>query len=238
MAQSETLVAPSEIPAEEPLPLLENGDHLAREEFERRFDAMPDLKKAELLEGIVYMGSPVRLQRHGQPHVDITTWIGTYRAHTPGVFAGDNTSVRIDDESMPQPDLCLLINPARGGQATVSEDDYIEGGPELVVEVSSSTVSIDLHTKLRVYRRNNVREYVVWRVIDGTIDWFVLRDGEYVRLSTDPDGIYRSEAFPGLWLDPAALVRGDIAGVLGVLGRGLTTPEHADFVARLAPPPG
>ena len=139
---------------------------------------------------------------------------------------------------MPQPDLCMFIDPARGGQATVSEDGYIEGGPELVVEVSSSTVSIDLHTKLRVYRRNKVREYVVWRVVNRAIDWFVLREGEYVKLSPGEDGIYRSEVFPGLWLDPKALIDKNLAGVLGVLAQGLASPEHTDFVARLNPSDG
>jgi Uma2 family endonuclease len=238
MAQLETLVDPSEARVEAPLPLLENGDHLTREEFERRYDAMPDLKKAELLEGIVYMGSPVRIDHHGRPHGHASAWIFTYEGHTPGVIAGDNSSVRLDDDSMPQPDFCLFIDPARGGQARVSEDGYVEGGPELVVEVSASTVSIDLHTKLRVYRRNNVREYVVWRVLDRAIDWFVLREGEYVKLSPGPDGIYRSEVFPGLWLDPKALLAKNLAGVLGVLAQGLATAEHTDFVTRLNPAAG
>ena len=228
--------SPNLPPAPAPIPPLENGDHLPRAEFERRFDAMPDLKKAELLEGIVSMGSPVRLLNHGQPQVDITTWLGVYRAYTPGIFAGDNVSVRMDDESMPQPDLCLLIDPARGGQARLSDDDYIEGGPELVLEVSASTVSIDLHTKFRVYRRNNVREYIAWRVFDRAVDWFILRDGEYARLSPGPDGIYRSETFPGLWLDPKALIEGNIAAVLEVLNRGLADPSHAAFAARLRSP--
>lgn len=238
MAQAETLLDPAESRAGATIPILENGDHLGREEFERRYDAMPDLKKAELLEGIVYMGSPVRLQRHGRPHVRAAAWLACYEDQTPGVIATDNTSVRIDDESMPQPDLCMIIDPARGGQATISEDDYIEGGPELVVEVSSSTVSIDLHTKLRVYLRNNVREYIVWRVVDRAIDWFALREGEYVKLAPGEDGIYRSGIFPGLWLDPKALVGGDLASVLGVLGRGLASPEHAGFVDRLKPKAG
>jgi len=238
VAPLETLVEPSEIPVGSSLPPLENGDHLTRDEFERRFDAMPDLKKAELLEGIVYMGSPVRLKRHGRPHIHVSGWLANYEASTPGVIAADNTSVRIDDESMPQPDLCLFIDPARGGQAVISDDDYIEGGPELVVEVSSSTVSIDLHTKLRVYRRNKVREYVVWRVIEKTVDWFVLREGEYVKLATGEDGIFRSEVFRGLWLDPGALVGGDLSVVLAALGRGLASPEHAAFVDRLNPRAG
>ena len=238
MSRAEAVVEFPPTRTQPSIPPLENGDHLTRDEFERRFDAMPDLKKAELLEGIVYMGSPVRLSRHGRPHIRIGSWLANYEASTPGVIAADNTSVRIDDESMPQPDVCLFIDPARGGQATISEDDYVEGGPELVVEVSASTVSIDLHTKFRVYRRNNVREYIVWRVLDGIVDWFVLRDGEYVRLAAGPDAILRSEIFPGLWLDPVALTGGDLAGVLAALARGIASPEHVDFVARLNPPAG
>ncbi len=238
MAPPEIRLDVLDIPTDEAPPPLENGDHLSRAEFERRYDAMPELKKAELIEGIVFMGSPVRLRRHGQPHVHVTTWLGTYQANTPGVLAGDNSSVRMDDDSMPQPDLCLLIDPARGGQAQVSDDDYVEGGPEFVVEVSSSTVSLDLHAKLRVYRRNKVREYLVWRVLDQAVDWFALRGDDYARLDPGPDGILRSEVFPGLWLDPKALARADLAGVLEVLGRGLATEEHAAFVARLRPPAG
>ncbi len=196
---------------------------------------MPNLKKAELIEGIVYMGSPVRFSHHGQPHAHISAWLGTFGAYMPGVIVGDNCSVRLDDKNMPQPDIVMIIEPARGGQATVSDDDYIEGGPELVVEVAASTASIDLNTKLRVYRRNNVREYIVWRVLDGAIDWFILRDGEYDRLKPGADGVYRSEVFPGLWLDPKALVEGDLARVLEVLRQGVADPTHADFVARLNP---
>jgi Uma2 family endonuclease len=237
--QAETLVDPSKTrEVGDSLPPLENGDHLTREEFERRFDAMPLLKKAELLEGIVFMGSPVRLERHGFPHIQVSTWVGNYLAHTPGAIAGDNTSVRIDDESMPQPDVCMIIKPTHGGQATISENDYIEGGPELIVEVSASTVSIDLHTKLRIYRRNNVREYVVWRVLDRAVDWFALRNGEYVRLPIGEDGIYRSEVFPGLWLDPNTLFENNLERMLEVIGQGLASPEHAEFVARLNPTAG
>jgi Uma2 family endonuclease len=236
VARTETLIAHARETPPAVIPPLENGDHLTREEFELRFDAMPNLKKAELLEGIVFMGSPVRVQHHGRPHLRAAAWLASYEDQTPGVIGCDNASIRLDDESMPQPDLCMYIDPARGGQTRASEHDYVEGGPELIVEVSASIVSIDLHTKLRVYRRNNVREYVVWRVLDEVIDWFILRDGEYARLSPGEDGIYRSEVFPGLWLDPKALVGADLASVLGVLGRGLADPEHAAFVARLNPP--
>ena len=149
------------------------------------------------------------------------------------MLAADNASARLDLDNVPQPDALLMIDPNHGGQARISDDDYVEGAPELVVEVSASSVSIDLNAKLQVYRRNGVREYVVWRVRDQQIDWFVLRDGEFRPLETDPRGVYRSLVFPGLWLDPAALVRGDLATVLELLHQGLASPEHEQFVKRM-----
>ena len=213
--------------------VLENGDCLSRAEFERRYEAMPHVKKAELIEGIVYVPSPVRHSFHGRPHTHVITWLGQYEAHTPGVEASDNSTVRLDLDNEPQPDALLIIAPERGGQTRLSEDGYIEGAPELVVEVASSSASYDLHAKLRVYRRNGVREYVVWRVLDQQIDWFVLREGQYERLQPDAAGLWRSEGFPGLWLDPAALVRGEMATVLERGRQGLASPEHADFAAQL-----
>ena len=220
---------------ESDVPPLENGDRLTRAEFERRYDAMPHLKKAELIEGVVYVPSPVRYHHHGSPHAHLIGWLFQYAASTPGVEVGDNSSVRLDLDNEPQPDALLLIDPARGGQTRIS-DDYIEGAPELVAEVASSSVSYDLHAKLHVYRRNGVREYVVWRVLERAIDWFVLRAGQYERLPVDAHGLFRSEVFPGLWLDPAALVRGDLTTVLAIVQQGLASPEHVAFVARLHPP--
>jgi Uma2 family endonuclease len=216
-----------------PIPPLEPGDHLTREEFERRYDAMPHPKKAELIEGVVYMPSPVRWNNHAGPHFNLITWLGVYGANTPGVGGGDNGTVRLDLENEPQPDAALIIEPSCGGQVQLSADDYVEGAPELVAEVAASSASIDLNTKLRAYRRNNVREYIVWRVLDRAVDWFVLRRGQYDRLPLSPDGLYRSEVFPGLWLDPAALTRSDPATVLQVVLQGVASPEHAAFVARL-----
>jgi len=216
------------------LPPLENGDRLTRAEFERRYDAMPGVKKAELIEGVVYMPSPVRLRRHGEPHALTLGWLTAYRAGTPGVIAADNASARLDLDNEPQPDALLMIDPERGGQARISDDDYVNGAPELIVEVGSSTIGIDLNLKLHVYRRSGVREYVVWRVQDRKIDWFVLRDGEFIRLDPDEKGHYRSTTFPGLWLDATALVAGDMAKVLNVVRQGLAAPEHAKFVSDLA----
>ena len=179
------------------------------------------------------MPSPIRWNQHASPHAGLITWLGTYQAFTPGVSVGDNGTLRLDLDNEPQPDAALLIKPSHGGQARLSDDDYVEGAPELVAEVAASSVSIDMNSKLRVYLRNAVREYLVWRVQDEAIDWFVLRQGQYDRLAPDPAGVYRSETFPGLWLDAAALTRGDLAGVLQRLQQGIAGPEHTAFVAKL-----
>lgn len=212
---------------------LEQGDRLTRAEFERRYKAMPQVKKAELIEGIVYMPSPVRLKRHGRPCRHLSTWLGTYEAATPGVVGADNTSVRLDLDNEPQPDGILLIDPACGGRARISDDDYVEGGPELAAEVTSSSVSYDLGDKLQAFRRNSVQEYLVWRVLDRQIDWFVLREGHYEPLVLEGNRHYKSESFPGLWLDVEAMLRADLASVLNGLQQGLKTAEHESFAKRL-----
>jgi Uma2 family endonuclease len=220
------------IPPQPTLPL-EPGDHLTREEFERRYDAMPHLIKAELIEGVVYIPSSVQLRQQCSPRMHLAGWLGNYRAYTPGVDAGYNATVRLDATNELQPDVLMIIDPSLGGQAVISADDYIEGAPELIAQVAASSASLDLHTKLRVYRRNQVREYLVWRVLDAAIDWFVLRQSQYERLPLSPAGFYQSEVFPGLWLDPAALAGSDLATVLQVLQQGISSPEHTAFVARL-----
>lgn len=214
------------------IPPLENGDRLTRPEFERRYAAMPHVKKAELIEGVVYMPSPVS-NEHAEPHFNVIGWLAFYRAATPGISGGDNGTVRLDLDNEPQPDAFLRILAEHGGQSRVDEDGYVSEAPELVAEVARSSVSIDLHAKLNAYRRNGVREYLVWRVEDGTIDWFILREGRYEPLAAAADGLYRSEVLPGLWLDAAALLRGDLLAVFQVVQRGLDSPEHAAFVRRL-----
>jgi Uma2 family endonuclease len=217
-------------PPEAPVPPLEAGQRLTRAEFERRYDAMPHLKKAELIEGVVVMPSPVRIEHHAEPHGLLVLWLGTYRAHTSGVRLADNGTVRLDETNEPQPDATLFI--ARGGQARVDEDDYLAGAPELVAEVSASSVRLDLGPRLEAYRRNGIREYVVWRVDDAAIDWFVLRGQQYEPLPPT-GGVYRSEVFPGLWLNPAALVAEDLLTVLQILQEGIASAEHAAFAASL-----
>ena len=205
------------------LPPLENGDTLVRAEFERRYGAMPEVKKAELIEGIVYMASPLRAKAHGEPHARVMVWLGTYWAAVPGLQLLDNATVRLDGDNEPQPDA--LLRRQVGGGSHISADDYVEGAPELIVEIAASSASLDLHEKLQVYRRNGVREYLVWRVYDGELDWFVLREGQYEPLAADEAGVIRSEVFPGLWLAIAALLSGDLATVLAVQQQGLAATE-------------
>jgi Uma2 family endonuclease len=215
------------------VPPLENGDRLTRAEFERRYEAMPDVK-AELIEGVVYMAAAARLKRHGGPQSDLIAWLRTYSAATPGVDTADNTNDRLDLDNEPQPDGVLYIEPEYGGQATISDDDYFEGAPELIGEIAASSASYDLGPKLNAYRRNGVREYIVWRVLENDIDWFILREGRYQRQPLGAGGIYRSEVFSGLWLDKAAMLRRDFTQVSQVLRHGLASAEHQEFVARLA----
>jgi Uma2 family endonuclease len=215
------------------IPPLENGDRLTRAEFMRRYDAMPNLKKAELIEGVVYLSWRVSHEFHGKQHAHIIGWLGCYAAGTPGLEGGDNSTVLLDLVNVPQPDGLLFIQPEHGGRVRINDDGYIENAPDLVAEVAASSASYDLHDKLNVYRRNGVREYVVHRVLDGQVDWFVLREGRFEALAASPDGLLRSIIFPGLWLDPAALIRDDAAMVMEVVQRGLNSPEHAEFAARL-----
>jgi Uma2 family endonuclease len=182
---------------------------------------MPEAKKAELIEGVVYVASPVRVSRHGQPHSDVVGWLVAYRSATPGVMVCDNTTVRLDAENEPQPDALLRIDEARGGQSRISEDDYIEGAPELIVEIAASSASYDLHDKLRAYRRNGVREYLVWLTQEQAFRWYVLVEGEYVLQQPDDQGILRSQGFPGLQLAVEALLAGDMERVLAVLQEGM-----------------
>ena len=229
----QTVPATSDQPARtQPLPL-ENGDRLTRGEFERRYGARPDLKKAELIEGVVYMPSPVRAASHAEPHAALLGWLGTYSASTPRARVADNATVRLDLDNEPQPDALVRIDEEAGGRSRISADDYVEGAPELIVEIAASSAALDLHDKLRAYRRNGVQEYVVWRVLDRQIDWFVLSDDEYRPLTADSAGMLESRVFPGLRLAVDALLQGDTARVLAELQNGLGTPRHATFAARL-----
>ena len=210
------------------------GDRLTREEFLRRYEAMPNVHKAELVEGVVYMPSPVSAADHGEPHFRFNGILFVYESRTPGVVGGDNSTLKLDLDNAPQPDGYLRLSPEAGGRARLV-DGYLEGAPDLVAEIAASGKSYDLHDKLNAYRRNGVREYVVWRVWDRAVDWFVLREGRFVNLPVGDDGVYRSEVFPGLWLDASAVVSGNLPRVLDVLQEGLASDAHRAFLGRVQP---
>jgi Uma2 family endonuclease len=213
-------------------PPLESGDHLTRAEFERRYAASLGIK-AELIEGVVYVASPVRAQHHARPHAVIMAWLGGYWAATPGVDLQDNATVRLDFENELQPDALLRLEPEHGGRSSISADDYVEGSPELIVEVAASSAANDMNDKLQVYQRNGVREYIVWQVYENRVDWFVLMGGRYLPLLPDEQNVIRSREFPGLWLAVDALREGDRPLLMATLNQGLNTQEHQTFVARL-----
>lgn len=223
----------SQVRDSQKLPPLSNGDRLTRPEFERRYHAMSEVKKAELIEGVVYMASPLRFKPHAKPHGRLITWLGVYEAATPQVEMGIEPTVRLDIDNEPQPDGVLLISQESGGNSTLSEDGYLEGAPELVIEIAASSAAIDLRDKKRAYRRNGVQEYIVWQVFEQKIDWFSLQDGDYVSLMPNEQGVICSEIFPGLWLDIAAMLQGNMPQVLTVLQGGISSEEHQVFVQQL-----
>jgi Uma2 family endonuclease len=214
------------------VPPLVNGDRLTRAEFERRYEAMPHVKKAELIEGIVYMPSPVRLSQHGEPHANLVTWLNYYRSKTPHLSIGDNSTSRLDEDNEPQPDAMLLL-PAWAGSTARLEDGYVCGAPDLACEVTASSVSIDLHAKKNAYRRNGVKEYLAWRVEDREVDWFALVEGRYDLNPVDEKGRIRSHVFPGLWLDVAALLSGDLPKLFAAVDEGIASDEHRAFLNKL-----
>ena len=214
-------------------PRLVNGDHLTRAEFERRYTAMVDVKKAELIEGMVIMPSPVS-NTHSKANSLIVWWLVGYSAATPGVEVGENATVRLDLDNEVQPDAHLRLLEGVGGTSHLGAADCIDGAPELIVEIAISSASYDYHVKRRIYRRNGVREYLIWRVEDGAIDWFALEHGDYVALAADVTGVIRSKVFPGLWLAAGALLTGDLETVLSTLQAGLSSLEYTEFAKGLA----
>ncbi len=191
-------------------------------------------QKAELIEGVVYLASPLRFESHAEPHGHFIGWLWTYQIATPGVRLGIEPTVRLDRDNEPQPDGVLLITPTSQGQSRLSDDDYIEGAPELVIEIAASSVAIDLHDKKKVYGRNGVKEYIVWQIFESKLDWFSLQQGEYVSLEVDADGIIKSQVFPGLWLSIYDFLVCNMQQVLAVLQLGLNSPEYQIFVQQLS----
>jgi Uma2 family endonuclease len=204
-------------------PSLVTGDRLTRQEFERRYHAMPGVKKAQLIEGIVRMPSPVHFDDHSVPHALMVMVLMNYHVQTPNTQAADNPTVRLDDDNCVQPDALLRYLEAHGGSSKHSSDDYLEGPPELVVEIAGSSAAEDLRDKLNAYRRNGVKEYVVWITYDDEIRFHRRIDGDFTVVSPDDKGVIKSEIFPGLWLDIPALLARDGAKQLATLQRGISS---------------
>ncbi len=213
-------------------PELVRGDFLSRDEFLRRWEAMPQVKRAELIRGVVYMPSPLS-REHGATDHDVITWLGVYRAATPGCEAMTNATWLMGEDDAPQPDTSLRILPEYGGQSR-TEGSYAAGAPEFLAEVCVSSTAYDLHQKLEVYQEAGVREYLAVLMREREVRWHRRTDGRFTVLPVPADGVYRSAAFPGLWLDAPALLRGDLARVLAVLDEGINSPEHRQFVGQLA----
>ncbi len=199
---------------------LESGDRLSRAEFHRRYCARPDIKKAELVRGVVYVPSPVRHRYHGWQNGLMVLWLSAFAARHPELDVAVNSTVFMADDSEVQPDAALFRLPAAGAPAPgvrLREDGYLEGAPELIVEIAASSAAYDLYDKMDLYREVGVQEYIVWQVLERRTDWFRLREGRYMPLQPDAHGVMESEVFPGLRLDVTAMLAGDRARVLAAL---------------------
>jgi Uma2 family endonuclease len=214
-------------------PPLLSGDHLTREEFHRRYLLYPEIKHAELINGVVYMASPLRLRSHGGPDFLVASWLGVYAAGTPGVHGASNATVILSAHDEVQPDQMLWLDRQVGSRSVVTDDDYFMGAPDLIVEVAGSSAGHDLGVKRQAYEAAGVQEYVVVLPVETQVVWFILDKDRYRQLEPAPDGTLRSRVLPGLWLSPAALLAGDSAGVLQTVAMGLASAEHAAFVSAL-----
>lgn len=230
---TQTLSKPRKLQQKTAVPPLENGDRLTQKEFHRRYEAMPENVKAELIKGIVYMSSPVRVRNHGEPHSLVMSCLGVYFLSTKGIKLLDNTTFIVSEKYEPQPDAVLRIDEKHGGKSWINDNDYLEGAPELAVEIASSSASYDLHDKLEMYEQKGVQEYVVWRVVDEQIDWFGLKDGKYKKFTADKQGIIESEVFPGLRLNVKAMLKDDLQRVSANLQKGLKSKKYQEFVEQL-----
>jgi hypothetical protein len=228
------------------VPPLREGDRLTAREYLRRYHADPDVLRAELIGGVVYVNavrrpdgtegrvSPISCDFHATPQADLIGLLTYYATFTPGVRGSGPVTVIVDDQTLPEPDAVLRILPECGGATALNSRSYVVGPPELLAEVAYSSASRDMGPKYDAYLAGRVAEYLVWRTAHREIDLFALRRRRYAAVAPDADGVLRSGAFPGLWLDVAALVAGDLRRAFDTLQQGLASPEHAAFVAKLA----
>jgi hypothetical protein len=216
---------------ESPRALLE-GQRLDQSAFHDLYESMPPGTRAELIDGVVYMPSPIGMQ-HGGALVPVIVWLAYFAEHTPGVQVMDNVTTIVGRRSELQPDAMLRILPECGGR-TSNKRGFVRGAPELVFEVARASRYVDLGPKLVVYQQAGVLDYIVHAMNPDEILWFSREQKTLVPQTIGSDGLYRSTTFPGLWLDPQALVAMNYQRLRAVLDLGCATPEHAAFVAKLA----
>ena len=214
------------------VPPLEPGDYLTRAEFERRYEAMPGKTKFELIDGIVYMASPVKVE-HGYFQVAVVALLDDYALATSGCRASIDTTVRLARKDEPQPDAWLRLVEEAGGSSHVDKDGYVAGPVELAAEVATSTASYDLNQKKRSYLQHGVLEYLAVLTRKRQVLLFARRGRTYVSLEPDRNGVLRSEIFPGLWIDTQALVAEDRLRLRKTAAKGLRSKEHRAFVREL-----
>lgn len=214
------------------IPPFDNGDRMNQLEFHELYLQTPKKFKAELIGGVVYMASPVGLS-HGRPHRMLSSWIDLYFQSTPGTDWYSDLTVILADDTEVQPDLLLRLNADVGGISIETEHGYLQGPPELCIEVSVSSASIDLHAKKADYQAHGVREYLVVEVKNEAVHWFTRGKKGFVEMKPDRDGYLKSKIYPGLWIDPTAVFERSPKKLLNTLRLGLATPEHAKFTAKL-----
>lgn len=209
---------------------LADGTKLRQPEFHRLYEQYPEDTKFELIDGVVYMSSPAGGE-HGRGTHLINGVLFLYCARTFGVQGGNNMTAILGWDSEPQPDLLLRILPECGGQSQFNEQNYLVGAPELVCEVAVSSLRLDLGKKLDMYENYGVQEYLVYDAKDQALHWFRLPGHEMIH--PDSTGVYKSQLFPGLWINSKALARGDAAGMFATVEAGTKTAAHKKFVAKL-----
>ncbi len=214
------------------VPPFQNGDAMDQPTFHALYVGTPRGFRAELIEGIVYMASPVQL-RHGGPSLKVSQWLGAFADEVEGAQAYNEITAILTATSEPQPDHTLIVLPEAGGQTRENADGFLVGAPELALEISNTTALIDLHAKKTMYERCGVREYIVVETKRQAVHWFVRRGDKFAPLKSDADGIFKSRVFLGLWLDGSALFDRSAKRLLATLQLGLATPEHAKFAAKL-----
>lgn len=219
--------------AERYIPPFENGDRMDQKTFHALYLQTPKGFRAELIGGIVHVPSPTSA-RHARPQRMFCQWLGEYSDNTPGTDAFDNITSVMSEASEPQPDLSLIVLPEAGGQTRLTPEEYLQGAPELAVEISNTTATIDLNAKMRDYERYGVREYLVVIMREREVRWFARRKDRFAPMKPDADGVLRSKVFPGLWLDTAGVFDRGARRLLVTLRKGLASPEHTKFVAKLS----